>query len=266
VDELAASPGVDQVVETDPGNVTGFEQVKDRRDFRGIESIHGEPKADLDPCLLTGGNAVQGSGEGTLHSPEAIVHLFHAVKTDSDIGQPDHFELASNGRGDQGAVGGDDRPHAFLHRIGCQFLQIRAYQRFATGKQHDGAAESRQVVENLLALAGRELVRESLVAGMGVTVNTSEVAAASDIPHYHRLLVLGKLEQMRRQMLALAPVAQGVRGFHRTAVEFRDTDHVERFLVRLVVGGWGYREDACDNSPGSIHPGRHPVAVLPCGA
>ena len=69
--------------------------------------------------------------------------------------------------GDQGAVGGDHRPHAFVHGIGRQFGQVFADQRLASGKQQHGCAESGQVVDERFTFGGVQFVTGGTFGGMG---------------------------------------------------------------------------------------------------
>jgi hypothetical protein len=60
---------------------------------------------------------------------------------------------------------------------------------------------------------------------LGIAVNTVQIAGPGDIPNHDRIFVLGKLEQMRRQVTRTSPISQGIRWLHRTAIKFRYTYH-----------------------------------------
>jgi hypothetical protein len=47
-----------------------------------------------------------------------------------------------------------------------------------------------------------------------------EVAPLGHVPDHNGLLVLGELEQIRRELLGIPPVAQRVGGFDVFAIEF----------------------------------------------
>ncbi len=115
--------------------------------------------------------------------------FFHAVEADADVGQTDIFECPGHGGGDQGAVGGNDGPHALGDRIFGQFRQVRPHQGLAAGKQHDRDAESRQIIDQRLALGGGQFIVEDLVLGLGIAVHAFEVAAPGDVPDNNRLFV-----------------------------------------------------------------------------
>jgi hypothetical protein len=59
----------------------------------------------------------------------------------------------------------------------------------------------------------------------GVAMNALEVAGLGDIPHHHGALVFRKLKEMRGEILGSPSVSKGIRGFHRTTIEFGYTDH-----------------------------------------
>ena len=100
------------------------------------------------PCRLAVADPVQGGAEGARHGPEAVVDLLHAVQADADVAeQADLFQGAGHGGGDQGAVGGNDRPHPLAHGVGRELRQIFAHERLAAGEKDHRHAEGRQIVQ-----------------------------------------------------------------------------------------------------------------------
>ncbi len=86
VDQSRAPAGVNQMVETDPGDRHLFHQRENLGDFFDIGSVDGEPKADLDSGRLTIPDALQSPVEGAGDPPEPVVDGFHSVQADAHIG------------------------------------------------------------------------------------------------------------------------------------------------------------------------------------
>lgn len=149
-----------------------------------------------------------------------VVHVFHAVQGNAHVGEAHFFEFARLLGRDQGAVGGDHRAHALAGRMAGQLHQILAHQGFAAGKKHHRRAEGRQVVDHGLGLFGIDIIRAVHFHGMGIAVHALEVAALGHVPDNDRFLVLGELQQMRGQFAGFTAVAQCVRRFHLSAVQF----------------------------------------------
>ena len=163
---------------------------------------------------------------GPGHAPELVVDFFAAVQGDAHVGKAHFLEFLGFFRGDEAAVGGDDRAHALLGGVLGQLGQVLAHQGLAAGKEHDRRAEVRQVLYHDLGLLGADVVLALFVHGLGVAVHAFEVAALGHVPDDDGLLVHGKLQQMRGQLAGLPAVAQGVRGFHLPAIQFGNTDHL----------------------------------------
>ena len=109
--------------------------------------------------------------------------------------------------------------------MGRQFRQILPHEGFAAGKEEHRGAEGGQVVDHGFGLGRGEFVRLGRGFGSGVAVDATQVAAPGHVPDHHGFLVRRELEQVRGQGSRVAAVAEGVRGFRLTAVEFGDTDH-----------------------------------------
>jgi hypothetical protein len=73
------------------------------------------------------------------------------------------------------------------------------HQGFSAGKQKYRHAEVREIIYHGNGLVMGEFVVIGDVFGPGVTVNAFQVAAPCHVPDHHRLLVDGKLEQVRGQ-------------------------------------------------------------------
>jgi hypothetical protein len=206
------------VIEAHPRDVHLLDEVEDMGDLLDVEAIDGKAQTDLDAGGLAVADAVQSGAEGPGHGSEAVVHLLHSVQADSHVGQPDLFQSLGDGRGDQGAVGGDDGTHALGDGIGGELRQVPARQRLASGKEHHRNAECSQIVEQDTTLFGGELVRADLLFGVGVAMHAAQVAATGDVPNDHRFLICRKLQEMGRQLGRVASVAQGIGRLDRAAV------------------------------------------------
>ena len=149
-----------------------------------------------------------------------VVRVFQSVQADTDVRQSGVLQALGHLFGDQGPVCGDDRPHALFGGPGDQLEDIRAHEGLATGEQHHWRTKVSQVVDQVQALRRGQFARVVDVGRMRIAMHTLQVAAPPDVPYHHGLLVLGKLQQVRRQVLRLAPIAQGIRLFDGAAIEF----------------------------------------------
>ena len=221
LDQLGASSGIDQVVKTDARHFKLFDQVEQVGDFRGVAFVDGEAQANLEAFGLTVLHAFEGHLVGAGHGPEFVVDFFGSVQGNADIGQADFLQLSGLGLGDEGAVGGDDRAHAFGRGVFGQLDQIFADQGLAAGKEHDRRAELGQVVDDGLGLIrGDGVLVFARLHGVGVTVHAFQVAPLGHVPDHHGFFVLGELQQVGRKLGGMASVAQGVGRFHGAAVQF----------------------------------------------
>ena len=71
--QLAAPPGIDQVIEADAGNVIFFHQVEHGRHFLIIEPADGEAEPHLEAHFLAVPHPGHGRGKGPGFAPEAVV-------------------------------------------------------------------------------------------------------------------------------------------------------------------------------------------------
>ena len=225
LDQLGAPARVDQMVKAHAGDVPIAQYVENFGYFCGIAFVDGEAQADLDALFLTVFQAFKGAAVRALDAPETVVHVFAAVQGHSHVRQAHAFERLGHVAVNQGAVGGDDRPHAFGRGVFGQFGQVLADQGFPAGKQHDRRAEGRQIVDHDLGAIGGNGVFALFAQGFGVTMHAFKITPAGHVPDDHRFFVGGKLQQMGRQFAGLTPVTQSVRGFHLAAVKFGNTNH-----------------------------------------
>ena len=157
--QLAAPAGIDQVVEADAGNVIFFHQVEDGRHLLIIEPAHRKAQSHLEAHLLAVAHPGHGRGKGPGFPPEPVVGGGSAVQADAHVRQAQVAQLPGPLPVDEGAVGGDHRPHAVGHGKLHQFRQVRPHQRFAPGKQHHRHAEILQVAEQGQAFGVPQFVR-----------------------------------------------------------------------------------------------------------
>ena len=212
LDQLGTAPGVDQVVETDARDFQILEHLEEGGDFLGVALVDGEAQSHLEPFGLTVFNALDGFFICSGNASEAVMDFFAAVHGDAHVGQADFLEFLGFFTGDERAVGGNDGPHSFVRGVVGEFHQVLAHQGFAAGKEHDRSAVPGQIVDDGLGLGRGNFVFSFRIDGLGVTVHATQVAATGHVPDHHRLLVLGKLQQMRRQFAGFAAITQGVRG------------------------------------------------------
>ena len=192
--QLGAPAGVDQVVEADAGNVVFLHQVEDGRHFLVIEAADGEAQAHLEARLLAVAHPGHGRGKGPGLAPESVVGRLGAVQADAHVREPQVLQAPGHLRGDEGAVGGDHRPHAVGHGPVHQFQQVGPHQGLAPGKQHHRHAEILQVPEQGQAFRVGQFIGRRARGGLGIAVDAFEVALLGDVPDHHRLFVRGELQ------------------------------------------------------------------------
>ncbi len=240
LDQFGAAAGVHQVVEADARHFKVAQQLEQLGHLALVALVDGEAQAHLQPFGLAILDAFQRAAERAGHGAEPVVHLFAAVQRNADVGQAHFLQFAGLLLGDQGAVGGDDRPHAARGGVLGQFHQVLAHQRFAAGKEHHRRAVGGEIVDDGLALFGGDFVLAVGVDGLGVTVHALQIATAGHVPDHHRFLVLGELEQVGGKLARMAPVAKGVGGLDLTTVKLGDADHSHSCW--LAAGRAGKRE------------------------
>jgi hypothetical protein len=103
--------------------------------------------------------------------------------------------------------------------------EVFPQERFASGKKNNRGAEPGQVLDERPSFFPGQFSGVFPVLGMGIAVDAFQVASLPYVPHHHRFLIFRKLEEVGREFLGMPPVTQGVRGFHRSAVQFRNPDH-----------------------------------------
>ncbi len=151
-DQLAPPAGVDQVVETNPGNPLPLQEVENLGDVLSITAIDGEPEPHFDPRFLAVADASQGGGKCSFHSPEPVVGLFHPVQAHAHIGESNPFQSSGHLPGDQGPIRGDDRPHTPVGGQLSQIQEIFPQKRLASGEEDDRGSKSGQVFDERLPL------------------------------------------------------------------------------------------------------------------
>ncbi len=254
LNEMASPARIDEVVEADAGDPLLFEEVEDAADVLDIAAVHGEAQAHLDPAPQAGADAGEGQVKGARDAAEAVVGLLESVEADADVGEVDLLEPGRHLVPDQGAVGGDDGAQVAGAGVGNELEDVGAHQGFAAGEEDDRHAEVGEVIDQAHAFLGREFAGVVDVPGVGIAVHAAQVAAAPHVPDDHGLLVLGELQQVRRQLAGVAPIAQGVGGFDGTAVELGDADHGV-LLFRLAV--------SAASSPGTVASRASRPMVMP---
>jgi hypothetical protein len=209
-DQLGTASSINQVVKTDPRNIQFFNEVKYSGNLPSIHFVNRKSEPNFYTRFLAVAYPVQGALKRPLHTPKPIVDFLQAVKAYAHIRKPDFFKDARLFRRDQGAVRGNDCTHAMIHSITGQFRQVLADKWFAAGKEDDRHAKLGKIVQKGLPFIRTEFILESFVFGVGITVDTFQVASPGDIPHNDRALISGELKKMGWELLRLTSVAQGV--------------------------------------------------------
>jgi hypothetical protein len=105
-----------------------------------------------------------------------------------------------------------------IHSISSQLQEILAHQRLPSGEKDHGRAEIRQVVQEAESLLFGEFLLVPAIRGMGIAVNTLQIACPGDIPYDYRFFIDGELEQMGREITGSSSVAKRIRGFYCSTI------------------------------------------------
>jgi hypothetical protein len=84
--------------------------------------------------------------------------FFTPIQGDAHIGQTDILQFSGFVPGNQGSIGGDNRPHAMANGIMGQFQEIGSDQGFASGKKKNRRPELGQIIDHGLGLGSGHLV------------------------------------------------------------------------------------------------------------
>jgi len=104
--------------------------------------------------------------------------------------------------------------------VAGKLYKIGPHQGLTTGEKYHGDTEFGQVVKKGQALLVGEFFLLGMRNGTGIAMDALQVAGPGDIPYHYRFLVLGKLEEVRRQVLGASSIPEGIRGFNGAAIQF----------------------------------------------
>jgi len=158
------------------------------------------------------------------------------VQADAHVRKAHLVETPGGLRSDEGAVGGQNHPHASVPRVSRQIQHVRPGQRLSAGEKEHGGAEPRQIVDEFQSFLAGKLALCGMLVGLGVAVHAVEVAAPGDVPHHHGFLVLGELKKVGGKLSRVAPVSKRIRRFHGPAVQFGNPDHGFDHLYVVTFG------------------------------
>ena len=235
LDQFGTTARVHQVIEAGAGYFQILEQAEDTGNFRHVALVDGKAQAHFEAFGLTVGNAFERFFESTGHAAKLVVHCFHAVQRNANVGKSHFLEFAGLFLGNERAVGGNNRAHALGGGVTGKFHQILAHQRFAAREQHDRRAVGRQIIDHGLGLLGIDIVRAVNLNGVGVAMHAFEVAALGHVPDHNGLLIFGELQQVRGQLARFASVTQGVGRLDLSAIQLGNAYHGLVLIVRCVV-------------------------------
>ena len=148
--ELGAPAGIDEVVEAHAGKWYS----SSRANMLGISPKLWRLMVKRRPTLMPAAWQLRipsRRGKRPGLGPKAVIHGGGAVQADADVGQADLLKVHRQVPADQGAVGGNDRPHALGDRLGHEFQQVLPHQRFPSRKQDHRRPVGLQVQEQVWA-------------------------------------------------------------------------------------------------------------------
>ena len=114
-----------------------------------------------------------------------------SVQADRHAGDAGFFELVDGFGGEQRrGAGRDVGAQADLDGVADQVVEVGPLERIAAGEHHQGLAEGADLVEQAIALLGRQFFRVALGLGRGAAMYAGEVAGLGHFPdHQHRGLI-----------------------------------------------------------------------------
>ena len=158
LDQARTASCIDKMIKADPGDVRLLQEVEYPGNFLHVHTVEREPKADLEPHFTAVPYSLHGSPECAFLPPEEVINLLETVQAYPHIGQAHILQLSSLVPRDQRAVGGNDSPHPFVHRIPGQIHQVFPNQGLSPGEKNHRHAEPCQIVEHGEGLAGGQFL------------------------------------------------------------------------------------------------------------
>ena len=110
------------------------------------------------------------------------VSALAAVQRDRDALDAGVHNLLRDFLGDQGAVGGQGDAQAFVGGILRQLEDVRAIERFAAGEHQDRVGEGGNLIDDVQALRGGQVVGRGKLGGGGAAMHATQVTAFGDFP------------------------------------------------------------------------------------
>ncbi len=84
--------------------------------------------------------------------------------------------------GDQGSVGGQGDPQALIGGVPRQLEDVRTIERLAAGEHQDGVGEGGDLIDDVQALRGGQVVGRGKLGGGGAAMHATQITAFGDFP------------------------------------------------------------------------------------
>ena len=180
--EFAAATGRHKVIETNPLDFLGFDEIEDLLDVLDVVAGEGQSQAGLLLHVVAVFETADGGIKRAFLAAEFVVNLADAIERDADVGDVGCLQQRGLFRGDQRAVGGNGELQAGVGGEVHQVEKPRVNHRFATREQQRRHLVGSEIGDDRLHLVPVEFTRILDGVGVRVAVDAAQVAGAGDVP------------------------------------------------------------------------------------
>ena len=215
-----------QMVEAKAGDVLLQGQIEEGGNILPVVPGQSYPQAGLQARIPGVSQSLEGAVERPRNAPEFVMAGGEGgVQADPYVSNLSLCQKPCHLGGDQGAIGGYDRPQTRLPGVEGNREEVAAHQWLAASEDENRYLHPGQIVCQTHPFLKAHLVI-LLWDGIHITMAAGQVAASGQIPHHHRFRLGGEAEKICRDVLAGLGFPQGLPYRGLVGQGFGKYDHV----------------------------------------